>query len=110
MTPETIAGFFDFQPVDGAMPIDRFAQANLWTQIMAQLGRSPQLAMGYDLPRIFAWVAQLAGLKNINRFKVQVVPDALAQQQAQQGNVVPLPSNPNVVPEPGQVPGIGTTG
>ncbi len=110
VTPEAISGFYDFEPVDGAMPIDRFAQANLWTQIMAQLSKSPELAAGYDLSRIFAWVAQLAGLKNIQRFKVQVVPDSVAQDQAVRGNVVPLPSNPEITPEPGQIPGLGTTG
>lgn len=110
VTPESIAGFYDFEPVDGAMPIDRFAQANLWTQILAQLKNNPQLAAGYDISRIFAWVAQLAGLKNINKFKVQVVPDEIAQQQATAGNIIPMPNSPEIVPEPGQIPGMGTTG
>ena len=45
----------------------------------------PQVAMGYDWARIFAWVAQLAGLKNISQFKVQVVPDAVLAAQAASG-------------------------
>lgn len=107
VTPGMIAGQFDFVPVDGTMPVDRFAQVNLWQQLMASMARVPGALEQYDLSKIFAFVAQLGGLKNINKFKVQVVPDGLAQQQAQMGNVVPMRSNPN---EPGQIPGMGSTG
>jgi hypothetical protein len=89
--PDDIQGFFDFVPVDGTLPIDRMAQANLWKELMGSLRMMPpQVAMGYDWTRIFAWVATLAGLKNISQFKVQMVPDAQLAAQAQQGNVIPL--------------------
>lgn len=111
VTPDQISGFYDFVPVDGTMPIDRFAQANLWQQIMAGMAQMPQLLAAYDMPKIFAFVAQLAGLKNINQFRLQILPDAQMMQQAQSGQSVPLESvtagNPN---EPGQVPGVGATG
>ena len=95
--PEDIQGFFDFVPVDGTLPIDRMAQANLWKELMGGLRMMPpQIAQEYDWTRIFAWVAQLAGLKNISQFKVQVVPDAQLQQQAQQGNVIPMPQRPGI--------------
>lgn len=108
VTPEQIAGFYDFVPVDGSLPVDRFAQANLWQQIMAGMQQMPQVAMAYDLPKIFAYVAQLAGLKNITQFRIQVVPDAVARQNAQLGNTVPI--TPGNAAEPGQVPGMGPTG
>lgn len=93
--PQTIAGQFDVVPVDGTLPIDRMAQANLWKEIMVGSQRMPpQVIAGYDWGRIFAWTAQIAGLKNINNFKVQVVPDAQLQQQAQAGNVIPMPARP----------------
>lgn len=119
---ESITGFYDFVPVDGVLPIDRFAQANLWKEIFAGMRSMPEVAAGYDMVRMFAWVAQLAGLKNINQFKVQVLPPGVAQQQAQAGNIVPMPSptgsqpakmtpvgipNPN---EPAQLPNLGATG
>lgn len=92
VSPEDIVGFYDVVPVDGVLPIDRMAQANLWKEIMGNLRMMPpQVAMGYDWMRIFAWVAQLAGLKNINQFKVQVVPDGSMANQVQAGNVIPLP-------------------
>lgn len=110
VNPEAIQGFYDFVPVDGTLPVDRFAQANMWQNLLVQLPKIPQVAAQYDLGRIFAWVAQLAGLKNINQFKIEVQPDALLQQQAQQGNVVAMPTNPEASPEPGQVPNVGPTG
>ncbi len=73
VTPDKIGGFYDFVPVDGTLPIDRFAQANLWKELLVNMARVPQVMMQYDLGRIFGWVAHLAGLKNINQFKVQVL-------------------------------------
>ena len=74
VNPELIAGSFQFVPVDGTLPIDRMAQVNQWKEILQGLGRMPQIAMAYDLGKIFAWMANLAGLKNINQFKIQVLP------------------------------------
>ncbi len=101
VAPDDILGFFDFVPVDGTMPIDRMAQANLWKELMGSLRMMPpQISMSYDWTRIFAWVATLAGLKNISQFKIQMVPDQQLQQQAQQGNVIPLrpPQGPSLAP------------
>lgn len=91
VSPEDVAGAFDFVPVDGTLPIDRMAQANLWKELMAGAQRMPpQVLMQYDWGRIFAWVAVIAGLKNINQFRVQMQPDQMLQQQAAAGNVIPM--------------------
>ena len=64
VSPEDIQGFFDLVPVDGTLPIDRMAQANLWKDIMGTLRMMPpQVAMSYDWGRIFAWVAQISGVE-----------------------------------------------
>lgn len=92
VSPEMIMGFFNFSAVDGSLPVDRTAQVNLWKDMMSNLRMMPpQVAMGFDWTKIFSWVGSLAGLKNINQFKVQVLPDAQLQAQAQQGNVIPMP-------------------
>jgi hypothetical protein len=92
VTPDQIMGFFNFSPVDGTLPVDRAAQANLWKDMMSNLRMMPpQVAMGYDWVKIFSWVGSLAGLKNINQFKIQVVPDGSLDGQVQQGNVIPMP-------------------
>lgn len=107
VNPEAIAGFYDFIPVDGTMPVDRFAQANLWQMMLGQVMKMPQIAGAYDLGRVFAWVANLAGLRNIQQFRIQPGSPEAIQQQVQAGNVVPMKGNLN---EPGQVPMMGQTG
>lgn len=88
VTPDSIAGFFDWVPVDGTLPVDRFAQANLWRTLLADIVKVPQIAQSYDIGRIFAWVAQLSGLKNINQFRIELQPDDVVAQQAQAGNLI----------------------
>lgn len=120
VSPDNILGFYDYVPVDGTLPIDRFAQANLWRELLMGLRNMPEIMQQYDMGKMFAWVAQLAGLKNINQFKIQVVPDAQLAMQAQAGNAVPMAgqgapppaatADLSVVPEPGQLSGMGTTG
>ena len=105
--PDMIRGFYDFVPVDGTLPIDRFAQVNLWQTLLSNMARVPGALQSYDISRIFAFVAQLGGLKNIDRFRIQIAPDQQVQQMAQAGNVVPLKGN---MQEPGQIPGMGATG
>jgi hypothetical protein len=109
--PQSIAGSYDFVPVDGTMPADRFAQANMWKELLMGMSKVPQVMMQYDLGRIFGWVAQLGGLKNIYKFRVQVMPDQAAAMAAQAGNVVPMRSrDPSVVAGPKQIPQMGTPG
>jgi hypothetical protein len=90
VNPQDIAGQYDFIPVDGTLPVDRYAQVNLWSSLLQQVGQMPQVAAQYDFGKIFAWIAQLGGLKNIDKFKIQIAPPGAMQQQAQAGNVIPL--------------------
>jgi len=87
---ETIQGFYDFVPVDGTLPVDRFAMAGLWKELLASAAQFPAVLQQYDVGKIFSWVAQLAGLKNIQQFKVQMVPDQQVQAQQQAGNIIPM--------------------
>lgn len=108
VTPEDIAGFYDFLPVDGNLPIDRFAQVNLWQQMFGSIMQIPQIAGQYDLAGIFAYVAQLAGLRNITQFRVNVMPQGMPPGMAPPGSV-PIGQASNMM-EPGQIPGMGPTG
>lgn len=91
--PEQIAGMYDFVPVDGTLPVDKFALASLWKEIMVQIANIPQIAQTYDLGQIFAYTAQLAGAKNIQRFKIQLRPDEEILRNVTSGNIVPIGGN-----------------
>ena len=109
VSPEAIAGFYDYEPVDGTLPVDRFAQANLWQMLLGQMQKAPQILATYDIAKIFAFVAVLGGIKNLQQFRL--VPNEQIQQQAQAGNVVPLKdvTGKNMM-EPRQTPQAGPTG
>lgn len=106
ITPASIAGFFDFVPVDGTLPVDRFAQANLWKEILLGVNQMPQIAMQYDLAKIFSWMSQLSGLKNIKRFRINIQQPGMNPMG---GGVVPM-NQLNNLNEPAQLPNMGPTG
>ena len=111
--PESIAGFYDYVPVDGTLPVDRYAQVQLWQNLMAQAQKMPQVAMQYDMGKIFAWVAALGGLKNIQQFKIQVGDPATLAQQAAAGNMVSIndaTKDLTRVPDSGRAQNMGATG
>ena len=83
-------GFYDFVPADGTLPIDRFAQANLFKELILGAAKIPQIGGQYDLAGMFGHAAQLGGLRNINRFRINVVPDDAARLGAEAGNLVPI--------------------
>jgi hypothetical protein len=115
VTPESISGFYDPVLIDGTLPADRYAQGNLWRELMAQGSQIPDVAASYDMGKVFAWVAQLMGIKNITQFRrmpqVMLRPDEAIANDAAKGNVVTLKdSQLGGVPEPGQLAGMGATG
>ena len=127
VSPESIAGFYDYIPVDGTMPVDKLALANLWKELMMGISQDEQLKSRYDIGAIFAYIAQLSGAKNISRFKIQTMDDAEIQRQRDAGNLVPIGGQQNAgrfnaprgaddgrieagaarVNEPTQIPGVG---
>ena len=110
VTPESIAGFYDLIPVDGTMPVDRLAMVTMWQQFMAAAAQIPGIPQQYDFGRIFAYVAQMAGLRDIKQFKVQVVPPGMGMPS----NVVPLKGMPGMdnsgAPVQPQLPQMGPVG
>lgn len=88
VTPDLIAGFFDYMPVDGNLPVDRQAQALVFTQLMDRMMQFPEIALQYDVNSMFGYVAWLAGVKNLEQFKVKVTPDEQLNQAVRAGNLV----------------------
>lgn len=90
VNPEDIAGQYDLVSVDGTLPVDRMAQAQFWMQIMSMVMSNPALGAEYRISDIFSYTARLAGLKGIDKMKMNVLNDeqilALLLQQQQGGN------------------------
>lgn len=119
VTPDQIAGFFDFVPVDGTLPVDKFALASMWKELLLGMRQVPSLGLQYDFGAIFAHIAHLSGVKNLNQFKLQVTPDQVLAAQVQAGNSVPVgggsgsgrpkAGGSSGSPGPRQVSGMGPT-
>lgn len=109
VTPADIAGFYDFVPVDGTLPVDRFAQAMVWKEIFGIVasGRAPM--PGIDLMGILKHIAFLSGAKDFSQFQVQVQPAGDIAGQVQKGNLVGLPGGQGGGPK-GAVPGATASG
>jgi hypothetical protein len=58
---------------------------------MMMMFQAPALAASYDMTGIFSYVAQLAGMKNIDQFRVEVTPDTLAMAALKSGDIQGLP-------------------
>lgn len=88
--PTKLNGDFHYPVSDGTLPLDRVAMLDIWKEIFIAVGKDPQLRQSYSLPKIFEWVAELGGARNIETMRVAVTPDATAGQAAAAGNVVPI--------------------
>lgn len=107
VTPESIAGNYQFVHVDGTLPADRLAEAKLMQELMMQMMQFPQLAQEYDIGRMLMWAVSRAGLKNAEQFKlnVQVMPDEQLQQQVGKGNMVQTSASRGIAPSLGNSAG-----
>lgn len=91
VTPASIRGSYDYIPVDGTFPIDRFAQAQVFQGLVQTMAQVPDLLQGFDLGGIINFIASLMGIKNLGSFKTQVVSDEDALRGEQNGDLVPAP-------------------
>ena len=86
---------YDLIVRDGSIPGGNFSSA--WIDLFKVIGQTPELMQQFDVTRIFMYIAQQLGAKNVEDFRrnldqVQptVVPDETALRQAEAGNLVPL--------------------
>ena len=112
VNPEVIAGFYDYVPVDGTMPIDKLALSNTWKELFSFAAKVPEIAQRYDMGRMLEYAMELAGAKNLDQFRIEVRPDEQLQDQAQRGNTVPLnrPTAASTEIAPGPAPLSGGVG
>ena len=79
---------------DGSIPGGNFSDA--WLQLFQTIGTSPELNQQFDITRIFMYIAQQLGAKNVedfkrnvNRINPTVMPDEQVEREVQAGNMIP---------------------
>lgn len=85
-TIKDIMGEYAFAPVDGTLPIDRFAQTQIYTELLTAIQSLPQVAGRYDVATLFAFITNLAGIKNLSSF--EIMDESKIKREAELGNLV----------------------
>jgi hypothetical protein len=95
VSPRDINIDYDLIVRDGSIPGGNFSES--WVQLFQIIGTTPELMQQFDVTRIFMYIAQQLGAKNVEDFRrnmnnVQTItmPDEQVAQQAQAGNLVPM--------------------
>jgi hypothetical protein len=92
---DAIAGNFDYLPATAMLPQDPARNAQVWIQLMEAIGKYPMLlAPGPDgkalnFSAIFKEAVTALGIRNLEQFKVQVMPNPAVAAGVQAGNLVP---------------------
>lgn len=88
ITPEQIVGAYEYVPVDGTLPIDRFAQAQMWKEFVMMGAQFPGVLETYDMGGLFTWVGEMQGMRGLRNFKLDVTDDEILLAQLKAGNMV----------------------
>lgn len=98
--PEMLVGDFYYPVSDGSLPIDKVALLDIWKEILFGVAGDPVLRGNYDLVRMFEWVAELGGARNISQFKLDPGSQEAMFQQLLANNVGPENGPGTTVPQP----------
>lgn len=97
VTPYDLAINYDVITRDGSIPGGNFSEA--WLELFKTIGTSPELMQEFDVTRIFMYIAQQLGAKNVEDFKrnvnqiqPQTMPDEQVSREVEAGNMVPAGS------------------
>jgi len=95
VTPYDLAVNYDLIVRDGSIPGGNFSE--VWVEMFKIIGTTPELMQQFDVTRIFMYIAQQLGAKNVedfrrnlNQVQGQTMPDDQVLDQAQRGNLIPL--------------------
>ena len=103
VAPADIANMYGVQLVDGTLPADKLALASLYKELMGLVMQDPsgQLQSQWDILGMLTYTMQMTGAKDVNRFRVNIVPDDMAREAINGGNVTPLERGTNPGTNPG---------
>jgi len=95
VTPYDLAINYDLIVRDGSIPGGNFSEA--WLDMFKVIGTTPELSQQFDIVRIFMYIAQQLGVKNVEDFRrnvdqiqTQTLPDETVAREAQAGNLIPV--------------------
>jgi hypothetical protein len=90
ITPDQLTGDFHYPVHDGTLPLDRIASFDIWKEVFQGVLQDQELRQNYSVPRLFEFIAELGGAKNIEAMRIGVQPDDEVEAGVQSGNVVPI--------------------
>lgn len=111
VSPDQLAGDFQYPVNDGTLPLDKVALLDVWQQIMIACMKDQELRQQYSVPKMFEYAAELAGARNIAAFKIaggaqiNLQPTEAVDAAAQAGNIVPIGGRAQVRGLEGEPPG-----
>ena len=95
VSPYDLAVSYDLVVRDGSIPGGNFSGA--WLEMFKVIGMTPELMQQFDVTRIFMYIAQQLGAKNVEDFRRnldqvqgQVHPDEAVLREAEKGNLIPV--------------------
>ena len=93
VTPYDLAINYDITVRDGSIPGGNFSQA--WVDLFKIIAPDPELRQAFDVTKIFTYIAQQLGAKNVQDFRrnldqIQAVtqPDETVEKEVDKGNLV----------------------
>ena len=94
VSPSDLAINYDLIVRDGSIPGGNFNSS--WIELFKTIGTTPELNQQFDVVRIFTYIAQQMGAKNVedfrrnvNNIQVSTMPDEQVMRQVQAGNMIP---------------------
>lgn len=95
VSPFDLAINYDLIVRDGSIPGGNFSDA--WIEMFKIIATNQPLMAEFDITRIFMYIAQQLGAKNVEDFKrnldqtqTKVIPDEEALTEADKGNLIPM--------------------
>lgn len=97
VAPKDISVNYDVLMHDGT--VDMGEHADVWVQIFQSIISQPILLQGFDIIRIFKYMANKMGAKNLSDFvlkggsaKIQLASEEYVRKEAERGNIKPAPA------------------
>jgi len=91
INPDGVAGDYYYPVHDGSLPLDKVALMDIWKEIIGVAFQDPEIRKNFSIPKMFEFVAELGGAKNIKSFRIQPGSEEQISQMSQQGDLAPIP-------------------